>query len=81
MSPRALATASLALLALLAACADDRKPVDETATPEPVGWGCLDRDGEVVNDPVGAVTSPGTMGSRAMTREFPWPSCKVTVGR
>ena len=28
-------------LALLAACADHRKTVNETATVEPVGWGCL----------------------------------------
>ena len=58
MSPRALATASLALLPLLAACSDERKPVNETATPEPVGWGCLDRDGEVVNDPLDPAPPP-----------------------
>jgi hypothetical protein len=52
VSPRAFATASLALLSLLAACADDRKPVDETATIQPVGWGCLDRVGEIADDPL-----------------------------
>lgn len=58
MSPRAFATATLALLALLAACSDDRKPVNEIATPEPIGWGCLDRDGEVVNDPLAPTPPP-----------------------
>jgi hypothetical protein len=48
----------LALLALLAACADGRKPVDETATIEPVGWGCLDRIGEVVDDPLSPAPPP-----------------------
>jgi hypothetical protein len=48
----------LALLALLAACADDRKPVDETATIEPIGWGCLDRVGEVVDDPLDPAPPP-----------------------
>lgn len=52
MSLRAFATVSLSLLALLAACSDDRKPVNETATIEPVGWGCLSRVGEVADDPL-----------------------------
>lgn len=58
MSLRDLATVSLSLLALLAACAEDRKPVNETATPEPVGWGCLSRVGEVVNDPLAPAPPP-----------------------
>ena len=52
MLPRSLAGICLPLLCLLAGCADDRKPVDETASIEPIGWGCLDRIGELVNDPL-----------------------------
>ena len=37
-------------LALLAACADHQKTVNETATVEPVGWGCLNRVGELADD-------------------------------
>ena len=40
------------LLANLAACAEDRRPVDETRTVEPVGFGCLDDIDEVANDPL-----------------------------
>lgn len=56
--PRSLAGIGLTLLSVLAACADDRKPVDETATIEPIGWGCLDRIGELVNDPLHPAPPP-----------------------
>ena len=52
MPPRTIATASLALLALLAACAQDRDKGDEAPTPQPIGWSCLGRIGEVRDDPL-----------------------------
>ena len=42
-------TTSLLLVLALAACSDGRKPVDETATVEPIGFGCLDEMDEAVN--------------------------------
>ena len=45
-------------LALLAACADHRKTVNETATVEPLGWGCLDRVGELADDPMNPTPPP-----------------------
>jgi hypothetical protein len=47
-----------ASLALLAACAADRGPVDETYTVEPVGFGCLDRAGELPDDPLNPTPAP-----------------------
>ena len=44
--------ATLLVLAGLTACADDRKPVDETQVVEPIGFGCLDQMGEIANDPL-----------------------------
>lgn len=51
-------TASLVLLAGLTACGGDRKPVDETQTVEPVGWGCLARLGELADDPLNPLEAP-----------------------
>ena len=58
MRPISGLTASLLLLVGLVACTDDRKPVDETQTVEPVGFGCLDDIGEVVDDPLNPTPAP-----------------------
>ncbi len=50
--------AGLLLILGLVACADDRKPVDETATVEPIGFGCLDQMGEIVDDPLDPAAPP-----------------------
>ena len=53
MPPRTFAIASLALLALLPACANqDRDKTDEAPAPQPIGWSCLGRVGEVRDDPL-----------------------------
>jgi hypothetical protein len=60
-------TAYLVLLAGLVACADDRKPVDETQAVEPIGFGCLDDMDEVADDPLNPTPAPfcriGVLGS------------------
>ena len=67
MRPSSGLTASLLLLVGLAACTDDRKPVDETQTVEPVGFDCLEDLGEVVDDPLNPTPAPfcriGVLGS------------------
>ena len=67
MRPSSGLTASLLLLVGLVACTDDRKPVDETRTVEPVGFGCLDDMGEVADDPLSPTPAPfcriGVLGS------------------
>ena len=67
MRPSSGLTASLLLLVGLVACTDDRKPVDETQTVEPIGFGCLDDMGEVVDDPLNPTPAPfcriGVLGS------------------
>lgn len=52
MPPRILAIAILALPALLAACAQRQDKSDEAPAPQPIGWSCLGRVGEVRDDPL-----------------------------
>lgn len=67
MRPSSGLTASLLFLWGLAACADDRRPVDETQTVEPVGFGCLEEMDEVADDPLNPTPAPfcriGVLGS------------------
>ena len=67
MRPSSGLTASLLLLGGLVACTEDRKPVDETQTIEPAGFGCLDDIGEVADDPLSPTPAPfcriGVLGS------------------
>jgi hypothetical protein len=45
-------------IAVCTACSGEREPVDETATVEPIGWGCLDRAGELADDPLNPAPAP-----------------------
>ena len=67
MRPSSSLTASLLLLAGLVACDTDRKPVDETANIEPVGFACVDDFDEVADDPLNPTPPPfcriGVLGS------------------
>ena len=48
----------MAAFGLLAACADDEKPVMELQTPEPIGFGCLAEMDEVADDPLNPAPPP-----------------------
>jgi hypothetical protein len=50
--------ATLLLLTWLVACADDRKPVDETQVVESIGFDCLDDMGEIADDPLNPAPPP-----------------------
>jgi hypothetical protein len=58
------------LTAGLAACAQETRPVDETATIEPVGFACLADIDEVADDPLAPAPAPycriGVLGSLAL---------------
>mgnify|MGYP001332605768 CR=1 FL=1 len=60
MDKRRVGRHALALLvvAALAACGDRERPVDETATVNPLGFGCLDRVDEVADDPLHPAPPP-----------------------